>query len=180
MSARRCRLQRRTARRRGVELLLLVPFLVAWALPAPLAAQNARVTPALEAGRGFALEPNTPNPADPDTWIPFQLEPSLFSGTDPVIISLRIYNVLRQVVGVAVLVPEHGPRIALVGYPVAEPGRLLAYWNGRDAAGKRVPSGVYYAELVVGAERQIGKMIVLNEPRRRPRIPWLGGKSDPP
>jgi hypothetical protein len=163
-----------------VELVLLTLLALAWALPERLRAQATRGAPALDKGRGFTLEQNAPNPADPDTWIPFELEESLFTGSDPVIISLRIYNVLRQVVGVAVLVPEHGPRITLLGFPVAQPGRMVAYWNGRDSAGKRVPSGVYYTELVVGSERQIGKMIVLNEPRRRPRIPWFGGKSDPP
>jgi hypothetical protein len=34
-----------------------------------------------------------------------------------------------------------------------------ATWNGRDASGKAVPSGVYLAQLVVGAERRSQKVV---------------------
>jgi len=156
--------------------VLLVLLLLAGSLSPPAAsAQAARVDPAPERGPGFSLEQNTPNPVNPETYIPFRLEESLFRNADSVVATLRIYNILRQVVAVpdALDHPADGQRTPLANQSFTRPGRIIAYWDGRDAAGRRVPSGVYYYELVVNEIPLVRKMIVLNETRRR-LIPWFG------
>ena len=51
-----------------------------------------------------------------------------------------------------------------------EPGRKVAYWDGRDLRGRRVPSGVYYCELVVDGRSDFIRFF-LTQPRRRGRFP---------
>lgn len=149
--------------------VLLVLLLLAGSLSPPrLFAQDG--------DRGFALEQNSPNPVNPDTWIPFTLDDGLFESDDSVVVTLRIVNILSKVVAIPE-VRESGTerRIRLINAIFRTPGRRLAYWNGKDSAGRRVPSGVYYCQLQVsGEEPQIKKMIVLNPRRRRNFIPLLG------
>lgn len=173
--------RRRRAARPLLGVLLLV-ILAAGSLPPPLAAQPPAGGPPPEAGRGFSLEPNTPNPVERETWLPFYLDASLFVDRDTVRVSMRIYNVLRQLVAVPEFVREgRGRRPPMDSVPFVTPGRRLAYWDARDVNERRVPSGIYYVELVVNDGRQIGKMIVVNPERRRPRIlPWFGQRGDRP
>jgi len=154
--------------------VLLVLLLLAGSLsPPPLTAQ-ARGDPATEQTQGFVLEQNYPNPVNPETFIPFILEESLFRNGDPAVVTLRIYNILRQVVAIPeALDHPSGRRARLINMAFSQPGRTIAFWDGRDAAGRRVPSGVYYYELVVNDVSIVRKMIVLNDSRRRV-IPWFG------
>jgi hypothetical protein len=165
-----------------VRCVLLLVILIAGSLSPPLAAQAVPAGATQESARGFVLEPNTPNPVERETWIPFVLDESLFVERDSVRVSMRIYNVLRQLVAVPELVREgRGRRPPLESVALSETGRKLAYWDARDLNGRRVPSGVYYVELVVDGARHIGKMIVVNPERRRPRIlPWFGERGDRP
>lgn len=161
---------------RCARTVLLVLLLLAGSLSPPAArAQAARGDPAPEEAAGFALEQNYPNPVNPETFIPFRLEESLFRNGDSAIVTLRIYNILRQVVAIpdALDFPTDGRQAPLINRTFTRPGRTIAYWDGRDAAGRRVPSGVYYYELVVNDAPLVKKMIVLNESRRRV-IPWFG------
>jgi PKD repeat protein len=96
----------------------------------------------------YALEPNFPNPFNPQTQIRFQLP-----ATGPV--SLRVYDVLGQVVQTLV----EGELTA---------GLHRAVWDGRDALGRDVASGVYFYALeasAVGATdrgfRQVRKLLLL-------------------
>lgn len=162
--------------------VLLVMLLLAGSLSPPgLRAQASRSSPQAENVRGFYVEQNYPNPANPETWIPFLLEESLFEGTDTVIVTVRIFNILNQAVAIPEAVDHPGGRgTRLINLGYAEPGRKIAYWNGRDTAGRIVPSGVYYFQLVVNDQSQTRKIIVLNPRRRRSIIPWLESDESRP
>ncbi|MDP6747016.1 MAG: hypothetical protein QGH37_08340, partial [Candidatus Poribacteria bacterium] len=95
------------------------------------------------------LLPNYPNPFNPETWIPFELE----QGAS---VSMTIFgsrgNTVRQL---------------NLGYKGA--GRYLsqhraAYWNGRNALGEPVGSGIYFYTFIAdGTEPliQTRKMVIL-------------------
>ncbi len=91
--------------------------------------------------REFQLYPNFPNPFNPSTAIRYQL--STFSKVE-----LSIYNNLGQ--KVITLVQGNEKR-----------GMHTAQWNGLDANGQAVSSGVYYAVLRAGSQRQAQKMILM-------------------
>ena len=155
--------------------VLLVLLLLAGSLSPPAGdAQSARPRPAQEQEQEFILEQNYPNPVNPETFIPFRLEESLFRNADTAVVTLRIHNILRQVVAIPeALDAATGRRVRLINTAFTRPGRTIAHWDGRDAAGRRVPSGVYYYELVVNDVPVVRKMIVINESRRR-GLPWFG------
>ncbi|UCH62152.1 MAG: T9SS type A sorting domain-containing protein [Fidelibacterota bacterium] len=90
---------------------------------------------------GYALHPNIPNPFNPTTSIRFALP----RATD---VSLVVYDLLGNEV------------VRLVeGYNGAGLQRVV--WNGRDASGRRVPSGVYIARLVTVDYSNSIKMLLL-------------------
>src|SRR5690606_35675711 len=82
--------------------VLLILFLLAGSLSPPgLTAQGSPVTAqSAESDRGFVLEQNYPNPVSPETWIPFTLDPLLFSQGRTALVTIRIYNILNQVVAI--------------------------------------------------------------------------------
>ena len=166
---------------RSVLLILLL-----WAgspSPPPAWGQTADTGPPRDAaqGQGFYLEQNYPNPVNPETWIPFHLEDSLFARDDTVVVTMRIFNILRQVVAIPEAVDHpSGPGNRVIELPYHRAGRKVAYWDGKDSAGRRVPSGVYYCQLVVNDEPRTRKMIVLNSGRRRGLLPWFGNGRDRP
>ncbi len=156
--------------------VLLIIFLLAGSSSPPLHAQLPAQSP--ESSRGFHLEQNYPNPVNPETFIPFLLEEELFANRDTAVVSIRIFNVLSQVVAVPeALAHPQGEGTPVTNLSYAEPGRKLAYWNGRDTSGRRAPSGVYYCQLVVNDQPQARKMIVLNTDRRS-GFPWFGGGEE--
>jgi len=93
----------------------------------------------------FVLTPNYPNPFNPSTTIPFAV-PSF--GNGPVPTSVEIFNALGQ--RVRVLLQE----------PLA-PGYHRAVWEGKDAAGREVGSGVYFCRVRVGELTQLGRMTLV-------------------
>jgi hypothetical protein len=107
---------------------------------------------------------NYPNPFNPDTRIPFFVGDSTNCAGDRHRVSMRIYNLLAQVVAV----PQIEGGSSTVGGATAidglelECGSYVAYWNGkylntsRDAA-----SGVYYYRLEVdGRPTLVRKMLL--------------------
>ncbi|MDH5804675.1 MAG: hypothetical protein OEZ54_05765 [Gemmatimonadota bacterium] len=99
-------------------------------------------------GEEIGLESNFPNPFNPETTIPFTLPESLWEEQEP-IVSLRIYNVLAQLVAVAVLEPVGDPLNDLA-VPWNGTGRFLAFWNGKILdTDREAASGVYVYQLVV-------------------------------
>ncbi len=92
-----------------------------------------------------SLLPNYPNPFNPETWIPFDLAESAH-------VTLGIYDARGRVV-----------RTLDVGR--LSPGRYrdrerAAHWDGRDAAGSPVASGVYIVDVVAGSYSARRKMVV--------------------
>jgi hypothetical protein len=157
-------------RTRALVLILAVCVLV----PYSLHPQEPRGPPN-NTPRGFRLEQNYPNPVNPETWIPFVLEEGLFAGTDSAVVTIRIYNILRQTVAYPVAVEHPQGRDARVQeLSYREAGRKVAYWNGRDTSGRLVRSGVYFYQLEVNGSSTIRKLTVFTPRRRGNLIPWFG------
>ena len=92
------------------------------------------------------LIPNYPNPSNPETWIPFEIDRDSE-------VSITIYDTSGTSV-----------RTIRVGY--VEAGRYRSqskavYWDGKTDTGERVASGVYFYTLRAGMARYTRKMMVL-------------------
>ena len=92
-----------------------------------------------------ALLPNYPNPFNPETWIPYQL-------AAPADVTLAIYAVDGAVVRTLTL--GHQP----VG--IYQDKSRAAYWDGRNAVGEPVASGVYFYTLKAGEFTATRKMLI--------------------
>jgi hypothetical protein len=159
----------------GARSVLPILLLLAGSLSPPaLRSQEGRPEGSIQPGQAFHLEQNYPNPVSSDTWIPFTLEEKLFEDSDSVVVSLRIVNILKQVVAFPVISePEGKTRERVVNVVIRQPGRKLAYWDGKDPAGRTVPSGMYYGELTVNNRPTVRKIVVLRPGRGRSILPRL-------
>ena len=88
---------------------------------------------------------NYPNPFNPETWIPYQLA---VSGD----VKITIYDARGAVVRRLEL--GHQPAGTYTGRTYA------AYWNGRNALGEPVASGVYFYTLKAGEFTATRKMLI--------------------
>lgn len=111
------------------------------------------------------LKQNYPNPFNPATTIPFTLNGDLFANGHRPRVTLKIYNVLAQLVAVPILqgTGEDLDNLELTCSAAgSSPCPFTAYWDGKvlktdhDAA-----SGVYIYQLVVDGRRFTKKMIVM-------------------
>lgn len=110
---------------------------------------------------GFSLEPNYPNPFNPETTIPFVLDEELFVSGSSVVVSVRIYNLLRQPVAAPVALRHPaGENVPLIQLEYTSPGRYEAFWDGHDFGGRQVASGVYFVQLTVNGVSQHMRMFV--------------------
>src|SRR5918911_3497272 len=100
----------------------------------PLVAQAAPQAPRVE------LRENYPNPFFPATTIPFVISQEVCAGSRKPVVSLKVYNVLVQVVAIPVLERPSGPRSPKDPGPRAgerldslrlDCGRYRAFWDGR-------------------------------------------------
>ena len=92
-----------------------------------------------------ALLPNYPNPFNPETWVPYQLA----SAAD---VTLTIYAVDGTLV-----------RTLALGHRPAgkyQSKSRAAYWDGRNALGEPVASGIYFYTFTAGDFSATGKMLV--------------------
>ena len=89
---------------------------------------------------------NYPNPFNPETWIPYEL------ATDTHV-RLTIYNTQ----GVVIRTLQFGYQSA--GYYTDRD--RAAYWDGRNALGERVASGLYFYQLETDAMSLLRKMVIL-------------------
>jgi flagellar hook assembly protein FlgD len=95
----------------------------------------------------FDLHQNYPNPFNPATTIAFTVHGSQFMVHSPIHTTLCIYNI-------------KGERVRTLVDDVRSPGNYKVIWDGKDEAGKKVASGVYFYKLKVG-ENSISKRMVL-------------------
>ena len=89
---------------------------------------------------------NYPNPFNPETWIPYQL-------AVPADVSISIYATDGRLVRTLAL--GHQP----VG--IYESRSRAAYWDGRNAVGESVASGVYFYTLTASDFTATRKMLIL-------------------
>ena len=90
---------------------------------------------------------NYPNPFNPETWIPYQL-------SEDSQVSISIYDTTGQLVRTLSL---------WVSNPQAfynSQGRA-AYWDGRNALGERVASGIYFYQLTTPAFQQTRRLVIV-------------------
>ena len=92
-----------------------------------------------------ALLANYPNPFNPETWIPYQLSKSAE-------VTLTIYAIDGHVV-----------RTLALGHQTAgmyQSRSRAAYWDGKNAVGEPVASGVYFYTLTAGDFSATRKMLI--------------------
>ena len=105
-----------------------------------------RLTPADLIPKTTRLLANYPNPFNPETWMPYQL------ATDAAV-SIRIYAATGQ------LVRHLDLGYQQAGYYVGR--SRAAYWDGRNALGEHLASGVYFYELRADGASSIRKMVIM-------------------
>ena len=92
-----------------------------------------------------ALLSNYPNPFNPETWIPYQL-------SKPTGVTLTIYDIQGRVV-----------RALDLGHQAAgiyQNRSRAAYWDGKNAFGESVASGIYFYTLAAGDFTATRKMLI--------------------
>jgi hypothetical protein len=100
-------------------------------------------------GGGVSLGRNFPNPFNPETFIPFRVEAQLFMGNQRPLVTLKVYNVLAQLVSVPIL-QGSGERLENLPLSWNGSGDYTAYWDGKYQATEReAASGVYVYQLSV-------------------------------
>ena len=143
---------------------LFVVLVLGAFMPSRSAAQGVSNPPGGGQGAGLQLKQNYPNPVSQDTRIPFVVgdaQGCTDSGRQHRV-SLRIYNLLAQLVAVPVL---QGGGNAAGGESLENLfltcNEYTAYWDGKySQTGEDVASGVYLFRLEVDGKVLVKKMIV--------------------
>ena len=92
-----------------------------------------------------ALLPNYPNPFNPETWIPYQL-------AEPGDVRLTIYDIQAHVVRALDLGHQRAGQY--------QTRTRAAYWDGRNAVGEPVASGLYFYTFSAGDFVATRKMLI--------------------
>jgi len=137
---------------------------LAWALlalglllaaPSVMEAQQGRPTNAVRLGRNY------PNPFNPETTIPFELAQPMFDNGHQPVVTLRIYNVLAQLVAIPIL-QGSGEPLDQMKLEWNGTGRYSAYWDGKIRGSDReAPSGVYVYQLIVDGQSFHNRMTII-------------------
>ena len=93
-----------------------------------------------------AVMPNYPNPFNPETWIPYQLE----TAAD---VSISIYAADGNLVRTLALGHQEAG--------VYQSKSRAVYWDGRNDVGERVASGVYFYTFTAGDFQATRKMLIV-------------------
>ena len=92
------------------------------------------------------LMANFPNPFNPETWIPFELE----QASD---VSIRIYGMDGR--------PVRQLELGQKAVGIYADTNSAAYWDGRNENGETVASGAYIYEITAGDYHAMRRMVVL-------------------
>jgi hypothetical protein len=144
---------------------LFVVLVLGAFMPSRSAAQGVSNPPGGGQGAGVQLGQNYPNPVNQDTRIPFivgDAQGCTDSGRQHRV-SLRIYNLLAQLVAVPVLQSGAGNAAGgeFVENLLLTCNRYEAYWDGKySQTGEEVASGIYLFRLEVDGKVLVKKMIV--------------------
>jgi Tol biopolymer transport system component len=87
------------------------------------------------------LEDNFPNPFNPETKISFNLQ-------DASDVTLDVYNIVGQ-------------KVITLADGYHEAGRHSVVWDGKDAAGQQVASGIYLYRVTAGEYTETRRMVLL-------------------
>jgi len=111
------------------------------------------------------LQQNYPNPFNPSTTIPFRLSEELFQNGRRPVVSLRIFNVLAQLVAIPTLQASGQPLDNVeLECPDPENGYcdFSAYWDGHYLnSTAEAASGVYVYQLTVNGQRVTRRMLIM-------------------
>ena len=124
----------------GFTLVAGAPVEVMPALPDAAPSAEAQVP------KTTKLLPNFPNPFNPETWIPYQLN-------KPNDVSITIYDIRGTVVRTLDL------RQQKAGFYTDR--NRAAHWDGRNMTGERVANGVYFYRLKAGDYSYLRKMLIM-------------------
>ncbi len=89
---------------------------------------------------------NYPNPFNPETWIPYQL-------SEDSAVSVSIYDTTGTLI-----------RTLSLGFQAAgfyNSQERAAYWDGRNALGERVASGIYFYQLTTPSFQQTRRLVIV-------------------
>ena len=136
----------------------LALVLALWSLSPKSAAGQSASQPEQQQPRGRKagnLGQNYPNPFNPETFIPFSVVCDGVGGEH--VVSLRIYNVLAQLVAI--------PKVQGGNEPLANTklacGDYVAWWDGKVLnSGREAASGVYIYKLEVDGQPSAKKMFI--------------------
>ena len=117
-------------------------------------------SPESRPGAGFELEGNYPNPFNPETTIRFSLGEEMFASGEPVVVTIRIFNILSRLVAHPVALAHPAGPVEVRSLEYSQPGRHEAFWDGTDQSGRPVASGIYLLQLNVNGQSGMQKMIV--------------------
>ena len=115
----------------------------------PTHLENALMTVTLDSigiPKRSQLLQNYPNPFNPETWIPYQL-------SEDSSVSVSIYDTTGKLV-----------RTLSLGFQSAgfyNSRERAAYWDGRNALGERVASGIYFYQLTTPAFQQTRRLVIV-------------------
>jgi len=108
------------------------------------------------------LKQNYPNPFNPEAWFPFDIDCKDDAQGTQHTVSLRIYNLLAQLVAIPVI--QGGTGSVAGGQPLENVlltcGSYTAFWNGNYRnTSNEAASGTYIYILEVDGKRTVKKMM---------------------
>lgn len=119
----------------------------------------------VDAPTGSTLGQNYPNPVSLETRIPFAIggAPECADPAKRYRVSLRIYNMLAQLVSIPVMEAGFG---GTSGGEAAREllltcGQYTAYWDGKHSSGRDAPSGIYLYRLEIDGRALVKKLTVI-------------------
>ncbi len=98
--------------------------------------------------KDFQLNQNYPNPFNPTTTIRYTVHRPSSVVRSPIPTTLKIYNILGQLVKTLVNEPK-------------STGEYEVVWDGKDEKGNSLSSGIYFYRLAIGEQTETKRMLLL-------------------